>query len=236
MTDGRSRGRVGARGTRRAGRRGRGRRGRGSPPRARRRRARRRSRSTSRAVAPSPGRRSRSSAAGLRSSRWYSSLLIASMRSRSASPPSRSNSSRSRRPYLTVIVCQPAASNIAADPAGGDVGHDAVERLAVEVDDPQHLAEARDHRVDERLPDRALVELGVAERARPGARPAARRSGRRRSGGRARSRSSRWRRSRPSRSRSRPGRGPWRGSGSSAGRRTRAARQVARGRAGRAGS
>ena len=44
-----------------------------------------------------------------------------------------------------------------------DVGDDAVERLAVEVDDPQHLAEVRDHRVGDRLPARALVELGVAE-------------------------------------------------------------------------
>ena len=49
------------------------------------------------------------------------------------------------------------------EPAGRDVGHDAVERLAVEVDDPQHFAEVGDHRVRDRLPDRALVELGVAE-------------------------------------------------------------------------
>ena len=47
--------------------------------------------------------------------------------------------------------------------ADGHVGHDAVERLPVEVDDPQHLAEPRDHGIDERLPDRALVELGVAD-------------------------------------------------------------------------
>ena len=66
----------------------------------------------SRCPPASPGSRSRSSAAGLRRSRWYSSLLIESMRSRSASPPSRSNSRRSRRPYLTVIVSHPAASNI----------------------------------------------------------------------------------------------------------------------------
>jgi hypothetical protein len=32
---------------------------------------------------------------------------------------------------------------------GGDVGHHAVQRLAVEVDDPQHLAQPRDHRVDD---------------------------------------------------------------------------------------
>ena len=47
--------------------------------------------------------------------------------------------------------------------AGGDVGDDAVQRLAVEVDDPHHLAEARDHRVRDRLPAGALVELGVAD-------------------------------------------------------------------------
>ena len=49
------------------------------------------------------------------------------------------------------------------EPAGRDVRHDAVERLAVEVDDPHHLAEARDHRVRDRLPAGALVELGVAD-------------------------------------------------------------------------
>jgi Lrp/AsnC family transcriptional regulator, leucine-responsive regulatory protein len=53
------------------------------------------------------------------------------------------------------------------DPAGGDVGHDPVERLPVEVDDPQHLAEPRHHRVDQGLPDRALVQLRVAEQRDP---------------------------------------------------------------------
>jgi hypothetical protein len=43
-----------------------------------------------------------------------------------------------------------------------DVGDHPVQGLAVDVDDPQDLAEAGDHRVDHRLPDRALVELGVA--------------------------------------------------------------------------
>ena len=47
--------------------------------------------------------------------------------------------------------------------AGGDVGHDAVQRLAVEVDDPHDLAEAGHHRVGDRLPAGALVELGVAD-------------------------------------------------------------------------
>ena len=44
----------------------------------------------------------------------------------------------------------------------GDVGHHAVERLAVEVDHPQHLAQLGDAGIGDRLPDRALVELGVA--------------------------------------------------------------------------
>jgi hypothetical protein len=50
-----------------------------------------------------------------------------------------------------------------AQPAGGDVGHHAVERLAVEVDDPHDLAEPAHHRIGDRLPARALVELGVAD-------------------------------------------------------------------------
>jgi hypothetical protein len=49
------------------------------------------------------------------------------------------------------------------EPPRGDVGHHPVERLAVEVDDPHDLAEVGDHRVDDRLPARALVELGVAD-------------------------------------------------------------------------
>ncbi len=48
-------------------------------------------------------------------------------------------------------------------PPGRDVRHDAVERLAVEVDDPHHLAELAHHRVRDRLPARALVELGVPD-------------------------------------------------------------------------
>ena len=44
----------------------------------------------------------------------------------------------------------------------GDVGHNPVERLAVEVDHPQHLAELGHARVGHRLPHRALVQLGVA--------------------------------------------------------------------------
>lgn len=42
---------------------------------------------------------------------WYCSLGIASIQSRSASPPGRAYASASRRPYLTSTTCQPAASN-----------------------------------------------------------------------------------------------------------------------------
>jgi hypothetical protein len=60
--------------------------------------------------------------------------------------------------------CLPARRLEHVGPAvEGDVGHHAVERLAVEVDDPQHLAELRDARVGHRLPDGALVQLGVSD-------------------------------------------------------------------------
>ena len=49
------------------------------------------------------------------------------------------------------------------EPAEGDVGHHPVERLPVEVDDPQDLAEPRHPRVRDRLPHGALVQLGVAQ-------------------------------------------------------------------------
>ena len=49
------------------------------------------------------------------------------------------------------------------EPPRRDVRHHAVQRLAVEVDDPHDLAQMGDHRIGDRLPARALVELGVAE-------------------------------------------------------------------------
>lgn len=49
------------------------------------------------------------------------------------------------------------------DPRRADRGDDPVQGLAVEVDDPHHLAQLADHRVEDGLPDRALVELGVAD-------------------------------------------------------------------------
>ena len=136
------------------------------PPRSRK--AARSSSSPSSATSPPrpafrPGSRSRSSAGSARSSRWYSSFGISSMRRRRSSPPARSNSASSLRPYLTVSTCQPAASNIAGEAAERDVGHHPVERLPVQVHHPQHLAEPRHPRVGDRLPDGALVELGVAQ-------------------------------------------------------------------------
>lgn len=51
----------------------------------------------------------------------------------------------------------------AGEAFGGEGGDDAVQGLAVEVDDPDDLAEPGDHRVLDRLPAGALVEFGVAE-------------------------------------------------------------------------
>ncbi len=111
----------------------------------------------------------------------------------------------------------------AAQAPGRHLGHDAVERLPVEVDDPQDLAQARHHRIDERLPDGAFIELGIAhERDMAAALRHVEVPGHVALGDRA---PERRRRAdpdaSPSRSRRRPD--PWRGSGSSAARRTRAA-------------
>jgi len=46
---------------------------------------------------------------------------------------------------------------------GADVGDDPVEALPVEVDDPDDLAELGHHRVEDRLPAGALVQLRVAD-------------------------------------------------------------------------
>ena len=49
------------------------------------------------------------------------------------------------------------------EPPGLHARDDPVEALAVEVDDPHDVAEALERRVGDRLPDVALVELGVAD-------------------------------------------------------------------------
>src|SRR5215211_7607578 len=51
----------------------------------------------------------------------------------------------------------------AREAAERDVWDDPVERLAVQVNDPQDLTEPGDPGVGDRLPDGALVELGVAQ-------------------------------------------------------------------------
>jgi hypothetical protein len=63
---------------------------------------------------PAPGSRSRNCTAPARSSRWYSGLLISSIRSCSASPPGSVNSDRSSGPYFSVTTRQPAAPNMPA--------------------------------------------------------------------------------------------------------------------------
>ena len=73
---------------------------------------------------------------------WYSSLVMSSMRWRSASPPGRAKAACSRRPYLASSTCQPLRAEQRLELRGADAGDDAVEALAVEVDDPEHVAEA----------------------------------------------------------------------------------------------
>ena len=74
-------------------------------------------------------------------SAWYCSFGISSIRRRSSSPPSRANASRSRRPYFSSITCQPRVRKLRSSSCALMPGIDAVERLAVEVDDPEHVAE-----------------------------------------------------------------------------------------------
>ena len=167
----------------------------------------------------SPGSRSRSWAAVQRSRRWYSGLDISSMRRRRASPPGRANSSCSSRPYLTVSTCQPAAANMPCSRMAPRMGTTRSRLCRLRSTIQTHLAQLADHRVEDRLPAGALVQLGVADAgstAGPCRRP---RTGPC-SAGPARPRSAPSRRCRPSRWSSRPGPGPSRGSGSSAGRRT----------------
>ncbi len=110
--------------------------------------------SISRARASGPGRRIRT---------WYSSLDMSSMRSRSASPPGIAKRSCSRRPYFASSTCQPAAANMPSTRWMRMPGHDPIQALAVEVDDHRHVPEVAQAVLEDRLPDVALVELGVAD-------------------------------------------------------------------------
>lgn len=46
---------------------------------------------------------------------------------------------------------------------GGDAGHDPVQRLPVQVNDPDHLPQFTDGGIEHWLPHRTLVQLGIAD-------------------------------------------------------------------------
>ena len=124
------------------------------------------SRSSARALVAVERRRARvarTTSSAAPKSDWYCSFGISSIRRRSRSPPSRAYASRSRRPYLSSITSQPFVAELRLELRRADPGDDAIERLPVEVDDPEHVPEPSRQRIGERLPDVALVELGVAE-------------------------------------------------------------------------
>ena len=66
-------------------------------------------------------------------------------------------------PVLQLDHAPARTVEAALERLGADHRHDAVERLAVEVDDPDRLLQPARRRVEDRLPDVALVELGVAD-------------------------------------------------------------------------
>ena len=94
---------------------------------------------------------------------------------RSASPPGRVERGRQQVPVLGLDDVPAGAVEELHQLLDLLVGDDAVEALAVRVDDPHHVAEALQRRVGDRLPDVALVELGVAgEGDEPGRAPSSR--------------------------------------------------------------
>ena len=50
---------------------------------------------------------------------------------------------RAALPYFASSTCQPLSANSRLQPRGADAGDDAVQALAVEVDDPEHVAQTR---------------------------------------------------------------------------------------------
>ncbi len=111
----------------------------------------------------SPGSRSRSWSGVQRSSRWYSGFghLVDPAPQRRAAGPG--EQLLEQAPVLDGEHLPAGGVEHALQPGGADVGHHPVERLPVEVDDPDDLAELAHHRVEHRLPARALVQLGVAD-------------------------------------------------------------------------
>ena len=125
--------------------------------------ASRRSRAASMPPAASATRALRSSPAGWRRSRWYSTLrgtLQPGPETLAAGP----REARLQSPAPAQLVHTPAAgTEHLGELARAAIGDDAVEALPVDVHDPQHVAELTHDVLAERLPHVALVELGVAD-------------------------------------------------------------------------
>ena len=66
-------------------------------------------------------------------------------------------------PVLDRQHLPPGGGEHPLQPGGTEDGDDAVQALPVQVDDPDHLTQLADHRVEDRLPAGALVQLGVAQ-------------------------------------------------------------------------
>ena len=102
---------------------------------------------------------------------WYCSFGIPSIQSRSAAPPGRAYACAQPTAVLDLDDVPAGGLELPAPLVDPDAGHHPVQRLPVEVDEPHHVAEAGGRRVGDRLPDVALVQLGVADqRDEPGVR------------------------------------------------------------------
>ena len=179
---------------------------------------------------------SRISLPGRRSMLWYSPFGISSMRRRSVSPPSQGERGPQARAVLERDDVPAVVGEHRRELGRADARHDAIEALAVEVDDPGDAAEPARGHVGDGLPHVALVELRVADQRHEAAAVAEAEVRLAGSGRRRRRTGARRRRGRRSRWRSRPGRGPSSATGTTAGRRSRAASSGTRGRGAPAGS
>ena len=168
-------------------------------------------------------RRSRASAPGRRIRPWYSSLGMSSMRRRSVSPPGHSNAACSRLPYLASSTCQPAARNICSRRRMRMPGTTRSRlwrlRSTSRVTLPRPWS-GSSSTASQTLPSSSSASPTVATNRRSGQRrprPRGGRAGTRRRAPRT------WappRPARPTRSRSRPGRGPWSATDTTGARRT----------------
>ena len=164
---------------------------------------------------------------------WYSSLGMSSIRRWRTSPPGAAMRRLSRWPYLASSTCQPAAANM-PDSWWTRIPGTTRSRLCrlrstIIVTLPIPRSESS-IALSQTLPSSSSASptSETNRRSRPDADPPGPcsdpRRGARGTGRRAPRTAARPPRDRPIRSRSRPGRGPWCGSGTTAGRRTRAAR------------